>query len=91
MYIYLNISLLLYNMNIQERTSQIMKIFVKLNELNLGISRYTEFNKFRQICNEFIRTGTPTKGSIKVLGTKRIIVYDFYNSVDCFLKYDSTV
>ena len=44
-------------MNIQERTSEIMKIFIKLRELNLGITGYTEFVTFRQICNDFIRTG----------------------------------
>jgi hypothetical protein len=78
-------------MNIQERTSEIMKIFVKLRELNLGITGYTEFVTFRQICNEFIRTGIPSEGQIKVLGTKRVIVYNFYNTVDCALKYDPRV
>lgn len=78
-------------MNIQERTSEIMKIFFKLKELNLGITGYTEFKTFKHICNEFIRTGIPSEGQIKVLGTKRIIVYNFYNTVDCALKYDPSV
>ena len=78
-------------MNIQERTSEIMKIFFKLRELNLGITGYTEFKTFKHICNEFIRTGIKSEGQIKVLGTKRIIVYNFYNTVDCALKYDPSV
>lgn len=78
-------------MDIKERTSEIMNIFKKLKELNLGITSFAEFDEFRAICNNFIRTGTPVKGKIKVLGTKRIITYNFNKKVDCILKYDQDV
>lgn len=78
-------------MDIKQRTNEIMKIFLKLKELNLGIMYFNEFNDFRSICNNFIRNGIPIKGEIKVLGTKRIIIYNFGDSVDCMLKYDETV
>ena len=78
-------------MDIKDRTNEIMKIFVKLKELNLGIMCYKEFDDFRSICNDFIRNGNPKKGKIKVLGTKRIIFYNFGDSVDCMLKYDENV
>jgi hypothetical protein len=78
-------------MDINTRTSKIIDIFKKLNELNLGISCFEEFNEFRSICNEFIKSGDPVKGKIKVVGTKRIICYDFGENLECFLKYDETV
>lgn len=78
-------------MDIKKRTEEIMKIFTKLKELNLGIGGFEEFDDFRKICNDFIRTGTPVKGKIKVLGTKRIINYNFDTSVECVLKYDPSV
>lgn len=78
-------------MDINTRVNEIIKIFKKLNELNLGITCFDEFNEFRSICNEFIRNGTPIKGKIKVHGTKRIICYDFGKKVDCMLKYDENV
>lgn len=78
-------------MDINNRTSEIIKIFKKLNELNLGITCFDEFNDFRSICNDFIRNGSPVSGKIKVLGTKRIIFYDFGEKVECMLKYDENV
>ena len=75
----------------KERTNEIMKIFTKLKELNLGIMYYKEFDEFRKICNNFIRNGDYCQGKIKVLGTKRIILYNFGNVVDCMLKYDESV
>lgn len=78
-------------MDMNTRTSEIMKIFTKLNELNLGISCYEEFITFREICNKFIRDGFPVHGKIKILGTKRIICYNFGDTVDCMLKYDEEV
>ena len=41
-------------MDVNERTSEVVNIFKKLKELNLGISNFEEFNEFRKICNEFI-------------------------------------
>ena len=78
-------------MDINTRATEIIKIFKQLNELNLGIYGFEELNDFRKICNDFIKTGNPTSGKIKVLGTKRIICYQFGNKVDCMLKYDETV
>ena len=60
-------------MNIHERTRQIMSIFHQLQEMNLGIMGYEEFDQFKTICNAFIRTGEPTQGNIPVCGAKRII------------------
>ena len=78
-------------MDIHTRVREIIAIFKKLNELNLGISCFEEFNSFRQICNKFIKDGLPVSGQIKILGTKRIICYNFGETVDCMLKYDETV
>ena len=78
-------------MDMNARTTEIMKIFMKLNELNLGISCYEEFITFREISNKFIRDGIPVQGKIEVLGTKRIICYHFGDTVDCMLKYDEKV
>ena len=78
-------------MNANERTSEIMKLFKKLKDMNLGIMGFEEFDDFRSICNQFIRTGLYVNGSIKVIGTKRIICYDFSDEVHCMLKYDETV
>ena len=78
-------------MDIKKRTTEIINIFKKLNGLSLGISQFEEFDDFRKICNEFIRDGKPVNGEIKVLGTKRIICYNFNNKVNCFLKFDETV
>ena len=78
-------------MNANERTSEIMKLFKKLKDMNLGIMGFEEFDEFRSICNQFIRTGEYVNGSIKVIGTKRIICYDFSDEVHCMLKYDETV
>ena len=75
----------------KERTKEIMKIFKKLKELNLGLGGFEEFDEFRAICNKFIRDGQYTEGQIKVLGTKRIICYSFKESVDCMLKYDKNI
>ena len=62
-------------MDIKERTYEVVKIFKKLKELNLGIGGFEEFDEFRTICNKFIREGEYVEGEIKVLGTKRIICY----------------
>lgn len=79
-------------MDIKKRTTEVVNIFKKLNELNLGINEFEEFDDFRKICNNFIRSGVSTKGEIKVVGTKRIICYDLNSKkVNCFLKYDQDV
>lgn len=78
-------------MDINIRTKEVVNIFKKLNELNLGIINFEEFDEFRKICNGFIRNGKEVQGEIKVIGTKRIICYDLGRSVECFLKYDPTV
>lgn len=79
-------------MDIKKRTSDIMNIYKKLNELNLGIYGYEEFDDFRKICNKYIRDGQSVKGNINVLATKRVICYDFNNvSVSCYLKFDENV
>tara|TARA_Y100000816_G_scaffold287754_1_gene271060 strand:- start:688 stop:894 length:207 start_codon:yes stop_codon:yes gene_type:complete len=68
-----------------------MKIFVKLQDLNLGITGFEEFDEFRKVCNDFIRHGKYSNGRIEVSGAKRIICYDFSDEVHCMLKYDETV
>ena len=78
-------------MNINERTSEIMKIFKKLKDMNLGIMGFEEFDEFRIICNKFIRTGQYVNGKIEVIGIKRIICYDFSDEVHCMLKYDEKI
>lgn len=79
------------NMDMKLRTKEVVNIFKKLNELNLGISNFEEFDEFRKICNEFIRNGKEVQGEIKVLGTKRIICYNLASKVECYLKYDPKV
>ena len=78
-------------MDAKERTNEIMKIFKKLKELNLGLNGFEEFDEFKSICNKFIRDGQYTEGEIKVLGTKRIIRFSFTETIDCMLKYDENV
>jgi hypothetical protein len=78
-------------LDMNERASEIMKLFRKLQEMNLGIMGYEEIGKFRTICNTYIKDGNHVKGKILLPGTKRIIVYDFHNKVDCMLKYDENV
>ena len=78
-------------MDVNERTREIMNIFVKLKDMNLGITEFEEFREFRGICNEFIRNGNRVKGEIPIAGTKRIICYHFHNRVDCILKYEPNV
>ncbi|MGI9554970.1 MAG: hypothetical protein ACR2M6_03260 [Vampirovibrionia bacterium] len=78
-------------MDINTRASEIIKIFKKLIELNLGIDCFDEFNTFREISNKFIKDGIHVQGQIKVLGTKRIICYTYGKKVDCMLKYDDSV
>ncbi len=78
-------------MDIKQRTSEVIKIFKKLKELNLGIGGFEEFDEFREICNKFIRDGEYSEGRIKVLGTKRIICYYLKERVECMLKYDESV
>ena len=78
--------------DINNRTTEIIKIYKKLKQLNLGISGYEEFDNFRKISNQFIKDGKPVSGKIQILGTKRILVYDFNKkSVDCMLKYNSNI
>jgi len=72
-------------MDIGERTSQI-------HGMNLGVLGYEEFDRFKTICNSFIKNGKPINGSIPVFGTKRIIQYRFNDTeVTCNLKYDDNV
>ena len=78
-------------MNAQERTSEIIKIFKQLKELNLGIMGFDEFADFRKICNQFIKDGHPVKGQMPVGGTQRVICYQFDQRVSCVLKYDPEV
>ena len=78
-------------MDIKTRTTEIVKIFKTLNELKLGIECFEELDEFRSICNDFIRNGNPMKGQIKIVGTKRIICYNFDKKVECYLKYDESV
>ena len=79
-------------MNIKERTKQIMNIFYQLQSMNIGIVGYEEFDNFKRICNNFIRTGQSVRGNIPVFGTKRIIQYEFNeNVVECNLKYNEDV
>lgn len=78
-------------MDAKERTNEIMKIFKKLKELNLGLNGFEEFDEFKSICNKFIRDGQYIEGEIKVLGTKRIIRFSFTETIDCMLKYDENV
>lgn len=78
-------------MEISERASEIVLIFKKIKKMNLGIECFEEFETFKKICNTFIRDGKPVSGKINIIGTKRIICYNFNNSVDCMLKYDASV
>ena len=78
-------------MDINQRATEILQIFTKLRNLNTGIMGFEEFSEFRKICNVFIKTGNPVKGSIEVYGTKRIICYNFGSTIDCFLKYDESI
>ena len=76
------------DMDINQRATEIIKLFKKLNALNLGITGFEEFQEFKKICNCFIKDGKPQNGNIQIYGTKRIICYKFGEQVECFLKYD---
>jgi hypothetical protein len=78
-------------MDMNDRAREIVKIFKKLKDLNLGISCFSEFDELRNIGNEYIRTGNSKKGTINIIGAKRIIVYNFGTEVDCYLKYEPTI
>ena len=78
-------------MNIIERTNEIIKIFKKMREINLGIMGYDEIIVFKQICNTFIKDGIHVDGRIPIHGLKRIIVYKFHWKVECMLKYDDSI
>lgn len=78
-------------MEISDRVNEIISIFKKLNELNSGIECFEEYDTFKKICNGFIRNGHYVHGEIKIAGTKRIICYNFSDSVNCMLKFDSSV
>lgn len=74
-------------MNEQERTKEVMKIFIKMREMNLGILNFEEMIRFRKICNTYIKTGDPTEGRIKIPGTNRVLHYQFDTTVRCVLKH----
>jgi hypothetical protein len=78
-------------MEIKQRSYEIVKIFKKLNQLNLGINGFKELDEFREICNRFIKNGEFVSGNINIYGTKRIICYSFNDKVECILKYDATI
>lgn len=79
-------------MEIRERVAEMVKIFTKLRDANLGILEFEEVVAFRKICNDFIKDGAPVKGKIPIQGAKRILCYDFDSrTVDCMLKYDETI
>jgi hypothetical protein len=78
-------------MDMNDRAREIVKIFKKLKYLNLGISCFSEFDELRNIGNEYIRTGISKKGTINIIGAKRIIVYNFGTEVECYLKYEPTI
>lgn len=78
-------------MDINQRATEIVEIFCKLKNLNLGITNYEEFDEFRKICNEFIKTGNPVNGNINIPGTKRVICYNLGNKIDCMLKYNENI
>lgn len=48
-------------MDMNDRAREIVKIFKKLKDLNLGISCFSEFDELRNIGNEYIRTGNSKK------------------------------
>ena len=78
-------------LNMNERACEIVKIFKKLQEMKLGIMGYEKMDYFRSICNIYIKNGESVKGKIPIPGTKRTLVYDFNNKVECMLKYDESV
>ena len=78
-------------LNMNERACEIVKIFKKIQEMNLGIMGYDEMDYFRSICNTYIKNGESVKGKIPLPGTKRIVVYNLHNQVECVLKYDENV
>tara|TARA_B100000941_G_C28370510_1_gene481872 strand:- start:364 stop:600 length:237 start_codon:yes stop_codon:yes gene_type:complete len=78
-------------MNIQERASEIVKLYKKLKDLNLGIMGFDEIEEFRKICNKFIKDGKKSQGKIPINGIQRIICYNFDKRVDCYLKYDENI
>jgi len=78
-------------MDMNDRAREIVKIFKKLKDLNLGILCFPEFYKLRNIGNEYIRTGISKKGTINIIGLKRIIVYNFGTEVECYLEFEPTI
>lgn len=79
-------------MQIHERVAEMVNIFTKLRDANLGILEFEEVRAFRKICNDFIKDGRPVKGKIPISGAKRILCYDFKTQkADCVLKYDANV
>ena len=79
-------------MNAQERATEVMRIFTKLRDMQLGILEYEEMVQFRGICNTFIKDGISVRGKIPIPGTQRIILYNFSEDrVECMLKYQEHV
>ena len=79
-------------MQIHERVAEMVNIFTKLREANLGILEFDEVSAFRKVCNDFIKDGRPVKGKIPIPGVKRILCYDLNTrTVDCVLKYDANI
>lgn len=79
-------------MDINQRVAEIVQLFTKLRDANLGIFEFEEVREFRKICNVFIKDGVSVKGKIPIPGVKRILLYDFDSrKVDCVLKYEASI
>ena len=79
------------NREMRKRATEIVTLFKKIKNLNLGIMEFDEMVEFRKICNQYIKDGIQVHGNIPILGTNRIICYDFNHRVNCYLKYDEKI
>lgn len=61
---------------IGKRLDEMKRVYAELERLGLG-AHFDEIREFQQICNEYVRNGTPASGSINLPFAGRKLVYTF--------------
>lgn len=61
---------------IAQRIEEMKTIYTELERLGLG-SQFVEIQAFQKICNDYVRTGEGTSGSINLPFLRRRLVYHF--------------
>ena len=77
-----------------DRVAEVVDVFTKLRENGLT-QQNPDIQRFKEICNTYIRNGEPKDGKLKLHGTKRIIEYILPKrkqpSISIILRYDKYV